>query len=257
MNGYILVAVIFLLALSIIWHTYYTHVTKEVKLAKAERINKLVRAVNYIDRLSQNISIIPTTSLLYRILYSRQISFIEEIEKEAPDSPYVNETLPAIQEKLDEIENFDIFNGVSKQRNLNLPASEEEANEVCKVISSILHFIARERKYIDSRFLDVHKERERLLTMMVQIKCEMLYNRSVISARFKKRGDEIFYLEKALDLIFKSDIDNASLSSLKLRLETTLEKANFKKQEATMKIEDQPDDSGLDRVTSNEKLHWR
>lgn len=257
MNGYVLVIVIFVLVLSIIWHTYYTYVTKEVKLARAERIRKLVRTVNYIDKLSQKISIIPTTSLLYRILYSRQISLIEEIEKEEPGSPYVNETLPAIQEKLDKIYSFDMFNDVSKQRNLNLPASEEEANEVCKVIYSTLQFIARESKYIDSRFLDIHKERERLSAMMVQIKCEMLYKRSVKSATLKKRGDEIFYLEKALELIFKSDIDNASFSSLKFRLETALEKAKFKKEEVHKEMEVQTDDSGLHKVTSCEKSYWQ
>lgn len=241
------------MALGIIWHTYYTYVTKEIKLARAERINKLVRTINYIDKLSQKVSIISTTSALYRILYSRQISLIEEIEKEAPDSIYVNEILPSIQGKLDAIDNLDIFNHASKQRNLSLPASEDEAREVCKVIYSTLQFIAREGKYIDSQFIDVHKERKRLSTMMVQIKCEMLYNRSVKSAKVKKRGDEIFYLEKAIELIFEND--NESFSSLKAKLETALKKAKFKK-EATKKIEEQPDDSGLDRVTSHEKSHW-
>lgn len=257
MSGYIVAIVIFVLVLGIIWYAYYTYVTKEIKLARAERINKLTRTVNYIDKLSQKVSIIPTTSALYRILYSRQISLIEEIEKEAPDNPYVNEILPVIQERLDTIDNGDMFNDASKQRNLSLPASEEEASEVCKVIYSTLQFIAREGKYIDSVFLDVHKERERLSTMMVQIKCEMLYNRSVKSAKVKKRGDEIFYLEKALELIFESDIDNASFSSLKARLETALEQAKLKKEEAPKQMEEQPDDSGLDRVTSYDKSHWQ
>ena len=250
-----LAIVIFVLKLVIMWHSYYIYITKEIKLAKAERVNKLVGVVKYIGKLSQKVSIIPATSALYRILYGRQITLIKEIEKEAPDHPLVREILPAIQEKMDEIDDIDDIDVFNKQRNVSLPLSEGEAIEVCKIIYRALQFIERESKYIDTRFIDIHKERERLSTMMVQIKCEILHNRSVRASNLKRRGDEIFYLEKALEIIFEND--NDSFSSLKAKLETDLEKAKLKKAEAHKIIKEQPDDSGLDRVTSDEKSHWR
>jgi hypothetical protein len=257
MNGILFVIVICVAVLGIIWYAYYTYATKEIELARADRVNKLTRTINYIDKLSQKVSLIPTTSSLYRILYTRHIALLEELSKEDPNSDYVNEKLTIIQERMDTVDNVDMLNQTGQKRNLIVPNSEEEASEIAKIIYSVLKFIAREGKFIDSKFVDVHKERERLKVMMIELKCEMLYNKSTKAAAAKKRGEEIFYLEKGLEIIIDNNIEDDVFSELKTKLTNALESAKLKKIELPKELEKKPDESGLDRVTSYDKSHWQ
>jgi len=257
MNANVIALITFVVVLGVIWFLYYTFVTKEMELAKAERVNKLTRTINYIDKLSQKVSLIPVTSSLYRILYTRQVVLLEELAKDVPDSNYVNEKLTVIQEKMDAVDNVDMLNQTGKQATLFVPSNEEDAGELAKIIYSILKFIAREGKFIDSQLIDVHKERERLSVMMVQLKCEMLYNKATTAAAFKNRGEEIFYLEKGVDLLLEQNIDSDVFCALKTKLTSALEKAKVSLKAQPEKNEIKSDESGLDRVTSYDKSHWQ
>lgn len=260
MSGNAILIVVVLLILSIVGLLSYVKFVEERRAEKAERIKRHTRVVNHIDKLVSLLSRIPPTSALYRILYGRQISSLQAIAKDAPGNSLVKTTLPMVQAKLESVDDIDLANEAGFERTFSVPTNEAEANDIAKVIYSAQKFIEREEKIADAISLDVRKEKERFTVMMIQLKCELLYNKAVGASASQNLGNARLYLEKARDIIVDSGSQNPTVTSLKGKIDALLNQTRARllnQQEERLRLpEIHVDEDGLDRLMSNDKSRW-
>tara|TARA_Y100001973_G_scaffold104747_1_gene175522 strand:+ start:1514 stop:2299 length:786 start_codon:yes stop_codon:yes gene_type:complete len=260
MSGNAIITAVVILMLGIIGMLYYARVMEDRRIARAERVNRHTRVVNHIDKLVERLSRVPPTSSLYRILYSRQISSLEAIARDAPNNSLVKTTLPLVREKLSSVDEIDLANDVGMERPFSIPTNEAEANDLAKIIYSAQKFIEREEKIADATSMDVRKEKERLSVMMIQLKCELLYSKAVMSSSQNSLGNARLYLEKARDIMVDSGSQNPIVLALQEKVDALLKQTRAKLlnlQEERLKLpEEQIAADGLDRMMSGDKSHW-